>query len=148
MPFSSEGLNKVWCIHIVAYYSTIKGNGLLLHIRTWMDFKRIILDEEPIWKFRWYLILLYLYGILKTLPLWGWRTDSVQFGSFTQLCLTLCNPKDCSMPGFPVHHHLGVWSTHVHQIGDALQPSYPLSSPSPPAFNLSQQQSLFQWVSS
>ena len=110
-------------------------------------FKRIILDEEPIWKFRWYLILLYLYGILKTLPMWKWRTDSVQFSSFTQLCLTLCNPKDCSIPGFPVHHHLGNCSTHVQQVGDALQPSYPLSSPSPPAFNLYQQQGLFQWVS-
>ena len=63
--------------------------------------------------------------------------EQIQFSSFTQLCLTHCNPKDCSMPGFPVHHHLGTCSTHVHQVGDALQPSHPLSSPSPPAFNLS-----------
>ena len=52
---------------------------LLLHIRTWMDFNRISLDEELIWKFRWYFTLLYLYAILKTLLLWSWRTDSVQF---------------------------------------------------------------------
>ena len=56
---------------------------------------------------------------------------------------------DCSTPGFPVHHQLLEFSqTHVHWVGDAIQPSYPLSSPSPPAFNLSQHQDLFQWVSS
>ena len=56
---------------------------------------------------------------------------------------------DCSMPGFPVHHHLMEFAqTHVHQVSDAIQPSHPLSSPSPPAFNLSQHQGLFQWVSS
>ena len=56
---------------------------------------------------------------------------------------------DCSMPGFPVHHQLPeLAQTHVHQVSDAIQPSHPLSSPSPPAFNLSQDQGLFQWVSS
>ena len=56
---------------------------------------------------------------------------------------------DCSMPGFPVHHqHLEPTQAHVHRVSDAIQPSYPLSSPSPPAFNLSQHQSLFRWVSS
>ena len=66
-------------------------------------------------------------------------------------CVTLCDPMDCSMPGFPVHHHLlELAQTHVHRVGDAIQPlsSYPLSSPSPPALNLSQNQGLFQWVSS
>ena len=70
-------------------------------------------------------------------------------GSVTQSCLTLCNPIDCSPPGFPVLHHLPEFAqTHVHQVGDAIQPSHPLSSLCPPAFNLSQHQSLFQWVSS
>ena len=73
----------------------------------------------------------------------------VQFSSVAQLCLTLCNPMDCRTPGFPVHHQLPeLAQTHVHWVGDAIQPSHPLSSPSPPAFNLSQHQSLFQWVSS
>ena len=59
---------------------------------------------------------------------------------------TLCNPMDCSMPGFPFHHQLPeLAQTHVHRVGDAIQPSYPLSSPSS-AFNLSQHQGLFQWV--
>ena len=61
-------------------------------------------------------------------------------------CLTLCNPMDCSMPGFPVLHHLPEFSqTHVHWLGDAFQPSHPLSSPSPD-FNLSQHRGLYQWV--
>ena len=68
--------------------------------------------------------------------------------SVAQSCLTLCNPMDCSMPGFPVHHWLPeLAQTQVHWFGDGIQPSYPLSSPSS-AFNLSQPQSLFQWVSS
>ena len=71
--------------------------------------------------------------------------SSIQFSSVAQSCPTLCNPMDCSTPGFPVHHQLPEFSqTHVHQVGDAIQPSYPLSSPSPPAFNLSQHQGLFQ----
>ena len=69
--------------------------------------------------------------------------------SVTQSCLTICYPTDCSMPGFPVDHQLSeLAQTHVHRVGDAIQPSHPLSSPSPPAFNLSQHQSLFKWVSS
>ena len=63
--------------------------------------------------------------------------------------MTLCNPMDCSMPGFPVHHQLPELNqTHVHQVSDAIQPSHPLFFPSPPTFNLSQPQGLFQWVSS
>ena len=76
-------------------------------------------------------------------------TMSVQFSSVTQLCPTLCEPMDCSTPGYPVHHQLPeLAQTHVYQVGDSIQPFYPLSSPSPPAFNLSQHQCLFQWVSS
>ena len=70
---------------------------------------------------------------------------SVPFSSVAQLCLTLCDPMDCSTPGFPVDHQLPeLIQTHVHQVGDAIQPSHPLSSPSPPVFNLSQHQGLFK----
>ena len=65
------------------------------------------------------------------------------------LCQTLCDPMNRSTPGLPVHHHLPEFTqTHIHRVGDAIQPSHPLSSPSPPAPNPSQHQSLFQWVNS
>ena len=67
------------------------------------------------------------------------------FSSVTQSCPSLCDPMDYSTPGFPVHHHLPeLAQTHVYRVGDAIQPSHPLSSPSPPDFNLSQHQGLFQ----
>ena len=73
----------------------------------------------------------------------------MHFISVAQTCLTLCDPMDYSTWGFPVHHQFTeLAQTHVHRIGDTIQPSHPLSSPCPPAFNLSQHQGLFQWVSS
>ena len=77
------------------------------------------------------------------------RSRISQFSSIAQSCPTLCEPRDCSVPGFPVHHQCPEFTqTHVHQVGDAIQSSRPLSSPSPPAFSLSQHQGLFQGVSS
>ena len=80
---------------------------------------------------------------------WFWScTLTVQFSSVAQSCLTLCDPMDRSTPGIPVHRQLPEFTqTHVHWVGDAIQPFHPLSSPSPPALNLSQHQGLFQWVS-
>ena len=75
--------------------------------------------------------------------------SAIQFSSVTQSCPTLCNPMNCSTPGYPVHHQLPEFTqTHAHRVGEAIQPSHPLSSPSPPAPNPSQHQGLFQWVSS
>ena len=75
--------------------------------------------------------------------------DCVQFSSIAQSCLTLWDPMNHSTTGLPVHHWLPEYTqTHVHRVGDAIQPSYPLSFPSPPALNLSQHQGLFKWVSS
>ena len=72
----------------------------------------------------------------------------IHFSLATQSYLTLCDPMDCSMPGFPVHHQLlELTQTHGHRVGDAIQPSHPLSSPSL-TFSLSQHQGLFKWVSS
>ena len=74
---------------------------------------------------------------------------SIQFTSVAQSCLTLCDPEDYSTQGFPVHHQLPEFlPTHVHRVSGAIQPSHPLSSPSPPAFNLYQDQGLFKSVSS
>ena len=76
------------------------------------------------------------------------KMSSVQFSSVTQSCSTLCDPVNRSTPGFPVHHQvLEFTQTHVHWVGDAIQQSHPLSSPSPPARNLSQHQGLLKWVS-
>ena len=75
--------------------------------------------------------------------------SSYSYSSVTQSCATLCDPMSHRTPGLLVHHQLPESTqTHVHWVSDAIQPSYLLSSPSPPAFNLSQQQGLFKWVSS
>ena len=82
---------------------------------------------------------LYIWKFLVHIPLMP------QFSSVPQSGPTLCNPVNCSTPGLPVHHQLPEFTkTHVHRVGDAIQPSHPLSSPSPPAPNPSQHQSLFQ----
>ena len=87
-----------------------------------------------------YFCLVYFEGQLLNV--------SIQFSSVAQLCLTLCDPMDCSTPGLPVHHQLPEFTqTHPHWVGDAIQPSLPLLSTSL-AFNLFQHQGLFQWVSS
>ena len=86
----------------------------------------------------------------RFLTSWATREEgSGQSSSVTQSCPTLCDPMNHSMPGLPVHHQLREFTqTHVHQVGDAIQPSHPLSSLCPPASNPSQHQGLFQWVNS
>ena len=87
-----------------------------------------------------------VWRFLKKLEI---ELSSVQFSSVAQSCPTLCDPMNRSTPGLPVHHQLLQFTqTHVHRVSDAIQPSHPLSSPSPPAANPSQHQSLFQWVNS
>ena len=103
------------------------------------------------------LILTQLYELINIIPFLQikkkkktrHKTFSVPFSSVAQSCPTPCNSMNHSTPGLPVHHQLlESTHTHVHQVGDTIQPSHPLSSPSPPALNLSQHQGLFQWVSS
>ena len=89
----------------------------------------------------------HLLKIIKNTLKRKFHSINVQFSSVPQLCLTLCNPIDSSTPGLPVHHQLQEF-THVHWVSDAIQPSHPLLSPSPPALNVSQHHSLFKWVSS
>ena len=96
----------------------------------------------------------YLLKRLSFLPcklfsrLWKVNWPSVQFSSVAQSCPTLCNPMNLSTPGLPVHQLPEFTQTHVHRVGDAIQPSHPLLSPSPPAPDPSQHQGLFQWVNS
>ena len=100
------------------------------------------------------LPLYFLFWLLFLIASLSLSLSSIQapmrwFSSFAQSCLTLCDPMNCSTSGLPVYHQLPEFTqTHVHQVGDAIQPSHPLSSPSPPAPNPSQHQSLFQWVNS
>ena len=85
----------------------------------------------------------YVLFTFIAIPLW------FQFSSVTQSCPTLCNPMNRSTPGLPVHHQIPESTqTNVHQVGDAIQSSHPLLSPSPPAPNPSQHQGLLKWVSS
>ena len=82
---------------------------------------------------------------VKKMKLEHFLIPSGQFSSAAELCPTLCDPTNRSTPGLPVHHQLPEFTeTHVHQVSDAIQPSHPLSSPSPPAPNPSQHQGLFQ----
>ena len=96
----------------------------------WWDCKLMKLLWKMVWRF--------LKKLKTELP-------SVQFSSVTQSCPTLCDPMNHSTTGLPVHHQLPeLTQTHVHRVSDAIQPSHPLSSPSPPVPNPSQHQSLFQ----
>ena len=88
---------------------------------------------------------------MDTAAIWGWFTQihCQSVSSVAQSCPTLCNPMNPSTPGLPVHHQLPEFTqTHAYRVGDAIQPSHPLSSSSPPALNPSQHQGLFQWVNS
>ena len=92
------------------------------------------------------------YSEKKQYCIGTWNVRSMnqgKFSSVTQSCLNICDPMNCSTPDLPVHHQLPEFTqTQVHRVGDAIQPSHPLSSPFPPAPNPSQPQSLFQWVNS
>ena len=93
----------------------------------------------------WFVVAKYFTQISTD----GRMLKEIQFSSVAQLCLTLCDPMNCSMPGLPVHHQLPEFTqTHVPRVSDAIQPSHPLLFPSSPALSLSQHQGLFQWVGS
>ena len=95
----------------------------------------------PVW------IHICVYDTHFLLVIWNFgmtEQSSILYIQFSSV-VSLCHPMDCSMPGFPVHHQLPELArAHVHQVGDTIQPSHPLLSPSTPAFNLSQQQGIFQ----
>ena len=105
-----------------------------------LSFSTLYLSESEFFLF----LLLFIFCLQTFVQMY-----SVQFSSLAQSCPTLCDPMNCSTPRFPVHHQLLEFTqTHVHRVGDANWPSHPLLSPSPPASNPSQHQSLFQSVNS
>ena len=123
-------LSQVWflCLSVTPVFIA----ALFIITQTWKQPKHPSTNERI--KKMWYINIY----IIKY---------SDQIRSVAQSCPTLCNPMNPSTPGLPVHHKLLEFTqTHVHQVSDAIQPSHPLSSPSPPAPNPSQHQSLFQWV--
>ena len=119
-------------------------NGPPAASATFFNVKANTLSENC---FRFHLLLLGDLSVIQFSLLQFCR--HVQFSSVAQSCPTLCDPMDYSMPGLSVHHQLlDFTQTHVHWVGDAIQPPHLLLSPSPHAFNLSQHKSLFKWVSS
>ena len=109
--------------------------------RDWTQISHIAGGFFTLWATREALIIYILQQLFHFIV--------VRFSSVTQSCSTLCDPMNCSTPGLPLLHHLPEFTqTHVHQVRDAIQPSHPRLSPSPPAPNPSQHQSLFQWVNS
>ena len=126
-PSADEWIRKLWYIYTIEYYSAIKKNIFQLVLMKWMKLEPIIQTEVSQKEKHQYSI------------------SSVHFSSVAQSCPTLCDPMNCSTPDFPVHHQLPESTqTHAHRVSDAIQPSHRLSSPSPPAPNPSQHQSLFQ----
>ena len=124
---------SLWYIHILSL--------IILHKHFPLSHALHILIQFFIWSYT-----SILGGLTWKNRLWDHMTH---FSSVGQSCPTLCNPMNCSTPGLPVHHQLPEFTqTHIHRVGDAIQPSHPLSSPSPSAPNPSQHQSLFQWVNS
>ena len=123
-PSADERIRKQWYIYTMEYYSAIKKNIFESVLMRWMKLEPIIQSEVSQKEKHQYSI----------------RSDQI-----SQSCLTLCDPMNRSTPGPPVHHQLPEFTqTHVHRVCDAIQPSHPLASPSPPAPNPSQHQSLFQ----
>ena len=135
--------------NILVYFSSshVTCNTLLVSIVFTSLLPDLFMLEWPMDESLVSFAFLYFHSIpfilsLKTFKFYLLYHNSVQC---SQSCPTLCNPMDCSMLGFPVHHQLTeLAQTQVHQLGDAIQPSHPLLSPSPPALNLSQHQGLFQ----
>ena len=123
----------------------------LVYILWSLSKKGLVRIKVPKYFTRKYILIIFSIQYLIKILYMEYRIALLeyQFSSVTQSCLTLCNPMNLNTPGLPVHHQLPEFTqTHVHWVGDAIQPSHLLSSPSPPALNLSQHQGLFQWVNS
>ena len=132
-----ERADQVWNLFTCKHLYLLKPVISQSYPPSWQETINSIKKKKMPWEFPAHLVV----------RIWCFHWH--QFSSVAQSCPTVCDPMDCSTPGFPVHQQLlKLAQTHVHWVGDAIQPSHPLSSPSPPAFNLSQHQGLFQWVDS
>ena len=151
--FLSFDFSGIICLCSYLGTSLYIGGFRCVVVLGWFLIETIAYDHEtnlPVWTGEFTLdSVLGTWYITRCISLFLSSLSSVQFSSVTQSCLTLCSSMDCSTPGLPVHHQLPEFTqTHVDWVSDAIQPSHPLSSPSSPAFNLSQNLGLFKWVSS
>ena len=126
--------------HLGCFYVLAILNSAAMNTRVHVSLSILVLSFKPPFQLSSFTFIRRFFSSFPFLPF-----SSVQFSSVTQSCPTLCNPMNCSTPGLPVHHQLPEFTrTHVHRVGDAIQPSHPLSSPYPPAPNTSQHQNYFQ----
>ena len=158
----AEKMNYQHCINAIQQYSFLKlpllpqgwaegsmqssDSAFSLYLLPW-TLSPPLLFQICFWSSQLPTLLLTSFPPVSALPCLFLSYDlaSVQFSSVAQSCPTLCDPMNCSTPGLPVHHQLpDSTQTHVHRVGDTIQPSHPRSSPSPPAPSPSQHQSLFQ----
>ena len=161
----NDHMTMHWTIQLMAemwvYFQFLTITNTMVQIIMMMTFGKSIYYDFCVFCFWSYIFIFLIICCTSKCQVTHLRFDSStffcpcsalsvsQFHSITQSCLTLCNPMDCSMPTFPVLHHLPDFvQAHIHWVSEAIQSSDSLSSPSPPAFNLSQLQGLFQWVSS
>ena len=134
-----RGPTSLFCMWISSFFNTICWKDCPFPLRTFLVSISTILDYICQGLFLGFLSTALDYNIVCQD-----HTALFMVSSVPQLCLTLCGPMDCSTPGLPVHHQLPeLTHTHAHRVSDAIQPSLPLSSPSAPAFYLSQHQGLF-----
>ena len=140
-PIGITGLTQWLSIYLIIYLSSLNDIYICIKLKFYVYI-------NAMWILRFIYISHFCIYILYTCYIFH-KYNINQIRSVAQSCLTLCYPTNHSTPGLPVHHQLPEFpETHVHRVSDAIQSSHPLSSPSPPAPNPSQHQSLFQWVNS
>ena len=131
--------------HIILCHPLLLLPSIFPRIRAFSNESTLLYEVAKYWSFSFSISPSSEYSGLISFRIDRFDLLDVQFSSVTQSCLTLCNPMNHSTPGLPVHHQLlESTQTHVHCVSDAIQPYHPLSSPSPPALNLSQHQGLFK----
>ena len=145
--WSQTDFGKLIFLHLILFLLKMKKATISQDVA--VRHHRIMTAKCNRWQISLALLHWHLLSVQKTKIMASSPIQFSQFSSVAQSCLTFCDPMNHSTPGLPVHHQLlEITQIHVHQVSDAIQPSHPLSSPSPPALNPSQHQGLFQWVNS
>ena len=139
---SDLAFSLILCLQFPSFPNTIYWRGFFPIVYSYLHYRFIVHKHVDLFLGSLFcsIDLCAFFFCATTMLLWLWHYCSV-----TQSCLTICDPMDCSRPDFPVLHHLLKFAqAHVHWVSDVIQSSHPVSSPSPPAFNLAQYQGVFQ----